>query len=431
MQVNPARRAALKELLLFFRDGRYANLAQGAALDRCDLREADRALFTRLYYGVIQRKITMDYLLSHWSDRPLNKLDPAVLVALECGLYQILYMDRVPDRAAVDESVKLVQKEGPGSAGFVNAVLRRASAEKANVEKMLDLPGGKGLSLREGYPRYLVSLWIEQYGRETAEIICREQNGAAPLTLRVNTLKTDKEAVIERLSAAGIPCRISRLCKNGVILEKAASPASLPGWEEGDFFVQDAAAQRAADLLEAAPGETVLDLCAAPGGKSFSVAMDMEDRGAVIATDLHPARVRLIEEGARRLGLTCIRAFARDAALPDPAFAGKADKVLCDVPCTGYGVIAKKPDIRLKGRDEGRDLPEIQGAILRAGAKALRPGGRLVYATCTLNKRENEEVTARFLEENDSFYALSEPETILPRAGENDGFFTAVLEKKA
>ena len=429
MSVNPAREAAVKELDALFRSERYANLSLDAAVKKYELSPRDKTLFTRLFFGVIERKITIDYLLSRFSDVPVNRIDPAVLVLLELGLYQILYLDRVPDRAAVDECVTLAKQYKEQSARFVNAVLRRAVREKENVPALLDLPGNKGLSLRESYPRYLVSLWTEQYGKERAEEICRAQNAPAAITLRVNTLKGSAADYGERLREAGIPFHPAVLCDTGITLDASLSPTELPGWDEGAVFVQDASAQAAARRLEAKPGETVLDLCAAPGGKSFSLAMDMENTGTLLALDLHPHRVKLIEEGAGRLGITCLKAAVGNAALPLVAWEGKADKVLCDVPCSGYGVIAKKPDIRLKKKEDGAELPALQGAILAAGSRALKTGGRLVYATCTLNMRENEDVTNAFLETHPAFVRKGEPTTIFPAAGENDGFFIDVLEK--
>lgn len=424
-----ARRAAFVELVAFFREEKYLGPALDAAGEKYDLSPRDKKLFTRLFCGVVERKITMDYLLSRFSDIPLNRLAPEVLILLELGLYQILYLDRVPDSAAVNECVSLAKRQSPRAAGFVNAVLRRAALQKEKVPALLELPGSKGLALRESYPRRLVSQWMEQYGRERAEEICRAQNAPAALTLRVNTLKTTREDYAAQLSAAGIPHHFSPLCKSGVTLETSLSPVELPGWDEGLAFVQDSAAQYAADRVEAKPGETVLDLCAAPGGKSFSLAMDMADRGTLIALELHPHRAEKIREGAGRLGLRCITVAEGDATLPLPAWEGKADRVLCDVPCSGSGVIAKKPDIRLKKQEDPAVLIATQRAILEAGSRAVKPGGRLVYATCALNKTENEGVTDAFLEDNPGFHRVTQPVTLFPRAGENDGFFTDVMER--
>ena len=429
MSVSPARRAAFRELTELFRSDRFANLTLDSAEKKYDLTARDKALFTRLLFGVIERKITVDYLLSRFTDKPVNRLDPAVLVALEMGLYQILYLERIPESAAVNDCVSLVKERAPYSAGFVNAVLRRAIREKASVPGMLDLPGSKGMAIREGYPRYLVSAWAEQYGRDKAQEICRAQNAPAALTVRVNTLKISRGDYADLLAADGIPFHVSALCENGLTLETSLFPGELPGWSEGLVFVQDAAAQFAAEQLGAKPGETVLDLCAAPGGKSFSVAMDMEDRGTLLALDLYPKRVDLIRQGAQRLGIRCITAETGDAAQVMPDWIGKADRVLCDVPCSGSGVIAKKPDIRLKKKEELASLPVLQLSILEAGSCALRPGGRLVYATCTLNRRENEDVTAAFLASHPAFHRTGEPVTIFPKAGENDGFFVDVLER--
>ena len=431
MPVSPARSAAYRELTRLFRSDGYVNLSLDGAEQRYELPPRDKALFTRLLFGVTEKKITMDFLLSRFSRIPLNRVDTETLVLLELGLYQILYLDRVPDRAAVDECVSLAKKEHPQSAGYVNAVLRRAAREKESVPALLDLPGSKGLALRESYPRYLVTQWTEQYGKEKAAEICRAQNAPGALTVRVNTLRISREAYAARLEQAAIPHHVSPLCQNGIVIDSSLAPASLPGWEEGLVFIQDAAAQLAAQKVEAQPGETVLDLCAAPGGKSFSMAMDMQDKGTLYALDLHPHRVELIRKGALRLGITCVTPEAGDASLPLAPWEGKADRVLCDVPCSGSGVIAKKPDIRLKKKEENASLPALQEKILQAASGAVRPGGRLVYATCTLNKLENEAVTDAFLSCHPAFHRVGEPTTVFPEAGENDGFFVDVLEKDA
>lgn len=422
---------AFKSLVKSTADASYSNLVLNSALEsQKDFSSEDRALFSRLYLGVVEKKITLDYLLSQISDLPLNKLSTEALVLLEMGLFQILYMDRIPDHAAVFETVEAAKKYDKKAYGYINAVLRRAIREKESLPLRLELPGKKGLSLKYGYPKWMVSLFREAYGKTACEEILKAQNVPASLTLRVNTLKTSVSELETVLKADGIPYHRSEICKNGLVIEKGIPPTKLRGFDEGLFFIQDAAAQRAVDRLGIRKGERVLDLCAAPGGKSFGAAMDMENEGELTSLELYPQRLRLIESGAERLGIRCLTARVNDSTAIPEEWRGYFDKVICDVPCSGYGVIAKKPDIRHKKKEEKESLPPLQLAILKAGAEALRPGGRILYSTCTLNPEENEHVVEAFLKEIPGFVRIGKEETLFPVGGENDGFYSDLLEKQ-
>ncbi len=427
--MNQARRLAFQSLLKSAKNASYSNLEMDATLRSASLSEEDRSLYTGLYLGVIEKKITLDYLLSRISTTPLNQMEPEPLCILELSAYQILYLDRIPDHAAIFEAGELAKAVCPHALSLVNAVLRRISREKDAVLSLLDQPGKKGLALKYGYPRYLVGLWQSSYGKDACLAIMKAQNERAPLTLRVNTLKTDLDAYSKLLEERGITHHKNALSKHAITLEEAGTPTALPGFEEGLFFVQDAAAGHAVDRLGAMPGERILDLCAAPGGKSFGAAMDMNGCGTILSCELHPTRLPLIEDGAKRLGISILGTRAADSRIPVPEHKSGFDRVICDVPCSGYGVIAKKPDIRHKAKEEADALPEIQLAILKTAAHAVKPGGRIVYSTCTLNPAENEAVCNRFLAENPHFRRQGEMETIFPKAGENDGFFVDCLEK--
>lgn len=425
------RLLAYRSLVKSAKDGSYSNLVLSAVLSKeKDLTSEDKALFSRLYLGVVEKKITLDFLLSKLSSIPLNEVSSEALTLLELGLFQILYMDRIPDHAAVYETVEIAKKHCRKASGFINAVLRRGLGEKDTIFHYLDLPGKKGLALQYGYPKWLVSLWQESYGKEKCEEILRAQNTPAPMTLRVNTLKTDMETMKSALEEANIPHHRSTLCKNGIVLEKSTPIHNIPGYDEGLFFIQDAAAQRAIDRLEIKEGESVLDLCAAPGGKSFAAAMDMKDQGKVLSLELYPQRLSLIKDGAKRLGIRSLSAEENDSTVIRKEWRGAFDKVICDVPCSGFGVIAKKPDIRHKKKEEKDSLPTLQLAILKAGAEALRVGGRILYSTCTLNPEENEKVVNAFLKEDPRFVRIGKEETLFPKGGENDGFYSDLLEKR-
>lgn len=424
-----ARALAFRSLVKSTRDGKYSNLELNATLEKEGLSSEERALYARLYLGVTEKKITLDYLLSRISSIPLNRVETEALCLLELGAYQILYMDRIPDRAAIFETVELGKSACRSAASYINAVLRKLSAEKEEILSYLELPGKKGLALRYGYPKWMVTLWQDAYGKERCESILKAQNTPPALTLRINTLKISVADYCKELEKLGIPFHRNSLCKNGVTLEKGTAPTALYGFDEGLFFVQDAAAQHAVDRLGAKSGEKVLDLCASPGGKSFGAAMDMDGRGEILSCELYESRLSLICEGAKRLGIDMIRAEQNDSSLPREDFKDRFDRVICDVPCSGYGTVAKKPDIRHKSPAEAEELPALQRAILETGAKAVKKGGRIVYSTCTLNPAENEGVTDAFLRDHPEFVRIGEAETIFPVGGENDGFFCDLLER--
>ena len=427
--MNSARALAFRSLVKSTREGKYSNLELNATLEKEGLSSEERALYARLYLGVTEKKITLDYLLSRISSIPLNEVETEVLCLLELGAYQILYMDRIPNRAAIFETVELGKHACRSAASFINAVLRNFSDNQKEILSYLDIPGKKGLALRYGYPKWMVTLWQNAYGKDRCESILRAQNTAPALTLRVNTLKITVEDFCEKLTEQGILFHRNPLCKNGITLEKSIPPTALYGFEEGLFFIQDAAAQHAVDRLGAKAGDKVLDLCASPGGKSFGAAMDMEGSGEILSCELYESRLSLILEGAKRLGIHILKAEQNDSSLQRPDFTERFDRVICDVPCSGYGTISKKPDIRHKSPAEAESLPALQRAILETGAAATKKGGRLVYSTCTLNPDENERITDAFLRDHPNFVRIGEAETIFPVGGENDGFFCDLLER--
>lgn len=420
------RETAYRSLLRYDKEGAYSNIEVSHTLEGGYLTGADRALYTALTYGVIERKITLDYFIEAFA-RPIDKIEPKLRPILRMGLYQILYMDRIPDSAACNESVKLAKRfTHAGTAGFVNGVLRSVARRKD------DLPYPKKgsydyLSVFYGYPTWLVERWCRAYGEEQTERLLIAMNEVPPLTLRVNTLRTTREALIAELKAAGIDC-LPTEAPHGVRLTAATPIGAIEALRDGRSFVQDEASQRCVEALGAKAGETVLDLCACPGGKSFGIALSMGNEGKVQSYDLRGSKLSLIEEGARRLGITCITAAEKDSTVYDETLAASADRVLCDVPCSGLGVIAKKPDLRHKAVADIDKLPEVQYRILRNGARYLKAGGTLVYSTCTLNGEENEKVISRFLEEHREF-SLDGMTTLFPHKDHTDGFFICRMKK--
>ncbi len=410
------------------RDGKFANLEVNAALVSSELTGADGGLYTRLVYGVLERKITLDYIIDGISDRPASTLDRDVLNAIRMGLYQMLWMDRVPDHAAVSESVELVPR---AKKSFVNAVLRGFLRNGKQVNYPAEGEMSYLLSVKYSFPEELCRLYMDSYGAECAEGILDASNREPPIALRVNTLRENGAACAERLGG-----RLSQLAPD-VVLTEEFSEAVRSGIAEGDFFVQDEASRICTAVLGAKPGETVIDTCACPGGKTFSAALDMENSGKIYAFDLHKNKLSLIEKGAARLGIGIIETAENDARHPLPELVGKADRVLCDAPCSGLGVIAKKPDIRYKALDAVSRLPEIQYGVLCGASEYVRAGGVLVYSTCTLNKAENEEIVVRFLAEHPDFAPVADDafglcegmRTFFPHTDGCDGFFIAKMRK--
>ena len=415
-----ARQAAFESLIAVERDGRYSNLEVDSRLRKSGLTDADRALYTRLVYGVTEKRITLDYCISQFSKTPIVELDADVKTALRLGVYQLRFMDRIPEHAAVGETVELVQRS---KKGYVNAVLRSF----IRAGKPLCLPDAEDreayLSVKYSVPEALVRHFESSYGEDEIDALLDAMNREPKVGLRVNTLKISVSDALDLLGGTLSPFA------DGIILVDGLDERAKAGIENGLCFVQDEASRAASELLGAQPGETVVDTCACPGGKSFSAAIDMRNDGRIYSFDLHRNKLSLIEKGAARLGVTIIETGERDAREPDKSLIGKADRVLCDAPCSGLGVIAKKPDIRYKDLDEIKRLPEIQYAVLCGAAEYVKKGGVLVYSTCTLNPEENENVVRRFISEHGEYIMESE-KTFFPHNDGCDGFFAAKMIRK-
>ena len=403
----------------------YSNIALDTAIKRHPLSDADRGLLTTLVYGVIERKLTLEHILKSLSDRPLEELDAHTRLLLLLGLYQLQYLDRVPDHAAVNETVALAPRR---TRGFVNAILR----EHLRRGKRITLPDREKmpieyLSVSYSFGKAICARFLSVFGMERTEALLKAFNRSTPLTLRVNTLRTSREELLSRLREAGYAAEPTRESEDGILLPSAPVP-SLPGFAQGEFFVQDEASQLCVKALDAKCGMTVLDACACPGSKSFGAAISMQNEGRVIACDLHQNKLSLVERGAARLGISILTTEARDARAEKPEWTEKFDRVLCDVPCSGFGVFAKKPELRYKDPKQSEALPGIQSAILQNASRFLKVGGRLVYSTCTLLPEENGENVAAFLRTHGEFTLLRE-RTLYPDTDGTDGFYFAILKK--
>ena len=437
--MTTARSVAAQTLMKIETKDAYSTLALNGLLKEQPLTsEKDTALAARLVYGVTERKLTLDYQLSLYLKEPIKKLRPAVLTCLRMGAYQILFMDKIPSRAAVNESVALVKTLGAGYAsGMVNAVLRRI-AEKGLCLLPEQPDNMFFLSVKYSCPIPLLSHFIKCYGRDNTEQHLSASLCERPLFIRRNTLACTEEELRSALEKDGASV-LYRSPEGCGILQAHGDITGLAAFKQGMFHVQDLSSQIDVQLLGAKPGQTVVDCCAAPGGKSFTAAQYMRNSGNLIACDQYPGKTELIEIGARRLGIKNITTICENAALLWKKGIA-ADAVLCDVPCSGFGVIGRKPEIRYKDPAQFEDLPETQYSILESGARMVRPGGTLVYSTCTLNPAENEEVCRRFSVEHPEFVLSSDPSyreitggdylTVFASPEGGDGFFAAKFERK-
>lgn len=403
-----ARELAWRTLVKVAESGAYSNLQLNRALEEAQLPRADAALATELVYGTIQRQRTLDYRLASLVAKGLDKLEPWVLQLLRMSAYQLLYLDRVPAHAAVNEAVTIAKRRGhAGISGMVNGVLRSMERRRAEMAAPVAEPDPvRQLGIAYSYPDWLVERWVREYGAEGAEAICAAGNEAPRPSLRVNRLKGSREEALAALAAAGIGAEPSRLAPQGIVAAAGAGNlAATEGYRAGRWSLQDESSMLVAEVCAPEPGMTALDCCAAPGGKAAHLAELMEDRGRIVANDLHPHKRKLIEDQAQRLGLASIEAVTGDAVELTRRFpAGSFDLVLLDAPCSGFGVIRRKPEIRwTKSPEDIRAIAGVQRKLLDEAAALVKPGGTLVYSTCTIGPEENEEQIADFLKRNGAF----------------------------
>lgn len=412
----------------------YSNLALDSALTDSGFSDRDKSFIARLFYGVLERKLTLEHIISQYSKKPLQSLDGEVANVLKMGLYQLLYMDSVPDSAAVNESAELVRQAGKSSAaGFVNGILRSFIRDGKRIAYPSDKY--KKISLKYSCNEEIVRLLCSDYTDETAEDFLKKSLMPHKTYIRVNTLKTDTDMLIKRFGEIGVNAVKCSTLEDCISAENLGSVESSELFKAGLFHIQDLSSQLCCKALNPKSGETVLDMCAAPGGKTFTMAEMMCGKGRVIACDLHEKRVGLIKSGAERLGIDIIEALKNDAKVSNPILPA-ADKILCDVPCSGFGVIRSKPEIKYTKLSDIARLPEIQYEILKSSAGYLKDGGELVYSTCTLNKKENDEVIDRFLAETKGFEAAGVMDssdsckmTIFPKQFDCEGFFISKIRK--
>ena len=431
-----ARETALRALITCRRQSGWSNavLKQTIAQEKLDSRDA--ALATRLCYGVVQNRGRLDFYLAQLLKGSVKKLHPAVRDILHLGLYQIYDLDKIPDSAAVNESVRLARKYGaPGSDRLVNGVLRNAVRTKGGLQEPVSYAD------KYSHPEELITLLKGALPKGTLESVLIADNQAPQTVVQVNTLKITREGLLARLAAEGVAATPHGWMPDCLILGGTGSIEKLPSFQQGLFYVQDPASKLSVQCAGLQEGFRVLDCCAAPGGKSFAAAIAMHGTGRITSCDVHPHKVSLIENGAGRLGLENITARLQDASVFVPEWEEQMDAVLVDAPCSGLGIIRKKPDIRYRDLKETEALPELQKSILWNQARYVKKGGVLLYSTCTLLPRENEEVVAAFLAAHPEFslekLALPPvfPEnetgmlTLLPGQRDTDGFFISKMRR--
>ncbi len=439
--VKNDRQLIFDSLLKVYRDKGYSNLTLGKILSNPE-HQSTNAFITAVFYGVIERDITLEYIINLYSKRKCDKLDNEILIILKMGLYQLKYMDSVPDNAAVDESVKLCYYVKKASAkGLVNAVLRSfiRDDKKISVDGMDNITS---LSINYSCPKWLIEKWAKQYSLEVTKKLLEYSVGRPPVTVRVNTLKITMEDLIDSLNKKGIECEINKFTDNCLSLYKTGDISALSEFKNGFFYVQDIASQLCARAVSAKPESLIYDMCSAPGSKSFTMSQYMKNSGMIMAFDLYEHKIKLIEASAARLGITNIKTRIGDAAEYSPDLV-LADRVLCDVPCSGLGIIRRKPEIKYKPEAELKNLPQIQYNILKNCSNYVKHGGLLIYSTCSVDKDENQYVAKKFLEQNSEFEAYPLPDyiksvtlyednmaTFMPYIINSDGFFIATFKRK-
>lgn len=449
MKNMPKRDAREASLLALQRveEGAFVNLALAEVLSAATMDPRDKGLAAEITYGVTSYRLTLDWMISQVSGRPVEKLDSLILHLLRIGFYQLFYLDRVPAPAAVHATVELVKRgKKRGLAPFVNGVLRGALRKKDTLpwpKREQDEAGF--LALRYAHPRWLVQRWLARYGFEETEALLAANNRPAPLTVRANTLRTDRDGLLASLAAEGIEAAPIADVPDGVLLKSSGRLTEIAAYQQGLFQVQGESAMLTSRILAPLPGENVLDGCSAPGGKTTHLAQLMDNRGTILALDIYPHRLELVTANCRRLGVDNVRTRCLDAREITPEKIGLFDRVMLDVPCSGFGVIRRKPDLKWRRREEDiAELARTQKGMIDAAVSVLKPGGALLYSTCTNEPEETDDVVSHALQEHKNLSAGDVSAALppqwrtdignfgihlLPHRHEVDGFFISLLHR--
>ncbi len=440
---NP-RYLAFKALYKVETENAYSNLTLDSFLKNSDLDSRNSAFASSLFYGVLEKKLSLDYIISKFSSIRLKKIETKTLVILRMGIFQMVFMDKVPDSAAVNEAVKICKKEKLyQSSGFVNGVLRSITRS----ENRFPLPDKRNitkyLSVKYSCPEEIVTLWNNDYSPETTEGILESLSGRPPIFAKVNTFKISRNSLIEKLRTEGVEANAVECLDSAVEIKYSGSLSELECFKHGLLHIQDLSSQICCEILSPKSGDVISDVCSAPGGKAFNIAERLGSVGKVNCYDIHKHKLQLIKASAKRLEIDNIKVYKRDALSDEPL--ETSDKILCDVPCSGLGILRRKPEIRYKNDLGLESLPEIQYNILENSAKHLCSGGILIYSTCTLHRAENGDIVDKFLDRHSEFEAfpivlpqgikrtIDEPSnqlTLFPQTNNTDGFFISAIKKR-
>ena len=431
------REAALQALLQIWEEGAYTAIALNRVLRQAKLEEPDRRFATELVNGTVKARGTLDFILRQMVNRPLQKLEPAVYCILHLGLYQIFYLERIPVSAACNESVNLAKKfSHRGTDKFVNGVLRGTLRQKELLWEKIQ----KDISLRLCHPQWLVQRWQNQFGDAETEALCRWDNEPASLCLRVNTRMTARDAFLQDLREMGCEGEVSPWCPDGIVMTKSPGLPALLRIFPHSFYVQDESSMLTAMLLQPKAGEEILDMCAAPGGKTTHMAALMDSKGRITACDIYPHKLKLIDENAKRLKLDNIKTELQDGTVLREEWIESFDRVLVDAPCSGLGVLRRRAEARWTKTEKGlQEFPALQQKILANASQYVKPGGVLLYSTCTLEEQENGKLIESFLQNHKDWKQIGfvHPRTgallkelqLYPQRDGVDGFYLTLLQK--
>lgn len=445
--MKTVREQVLDLLLQVEKEKSYAQLSLKHAIG--DMEQRDKALVTEIFYGTLKYQIQLDYYIDQFSKTPVRKMKPLIRNILRMSVYQMLHLDKIPVSAVINEAVKIVKKRKmQGLSGFVNGVLRNIDRERDALKlpdrkKALD----KHLSVKYAMPEWLVTMWLKDYGVEKTERILQALNKRAVVCGRINTLKGEISEIKNDFIEEGLLFEEGALLEEAFYLRKVDELQNSPSFNLGKWTVQDESAMLVAHVVAPKKGECVLDMCSAPGGKSMHMATLMENEGEIVSCDIHPHKLELIDKNAKRLGITIITPTLQDGTVFNEAWEGKFDHVLLDAPCSGLGIMKRKPDIRHnKLKEDIEDIAAIQKALFKNAVRYLKEGGRLIYSTCTISKMENEEMVYEMMQEyglelddmTDTIPKVLQLDIkdkgmlqILPYVADTDGFFIACLKKRS
>ncbi|MDK2918326.1 MAG: rRNA (cytosine967-C5)-methyltransferase [Candidatus Petromonas sp.] len=445
MKKNNPRKVALEILIDIETNRAYSNITINKLVKELDIDQIDRRFITQLVYGVLENKLYLDYIIKQFSKTKFNKINIYILNILRLGLYQIVFLSKIPNSAAVNESVKLAKVVNRRLSGFVNGILRSYIRNKDNVKLPdFDKDPIKFLSIKYSHPEWLVKIWLKKFGPEFTEELLKVNNEAPNLTIRTNTLKISRSHLIDLLTGEGARCREGMYTPEAVIIENLTNNLnSLDSFNNGLFQVQDESSMLVGHILDPKEGDFVIDVCSAPGGKSTHIAQLMNNEGKILSRDIHDHKLNLIRENASRLGISIIETENFDALKLDDKLINRADKVLVDAPCSGFGIIRRKPEIKyFKCSKDINNLAVMQLKILNNSSKYVKIGGSLVYCTCTIQDDENIGIIHKFLENNSNFILLDVnsylPNNIkshekflqlYPHLDRVDGFFICKLKR--